>query len=48
MEIYTVWVGGTEVVCYPVSMEEAQHIADRYWAKGYDDVAICLATNVYD
>lgn len=48
IEMYTVWVGGVEAVCYPVDMETARHIAEKYWEEGYDDVHICIARNVYD
>ena len=47
-KLYTVWVGGAEVVCYPVDIQRARDIADRYYAEGYDDVHICLAETVYD
>ena len=43
MEIYTVWVGGVEAVCYPVDLERAKAIAESLYAEGYDDVHICLA-----
>lgn len=48
MEIYIVWVGGVPANCYPVSMRDAQHIADSYFKEGYQDVHICLAEVVYD
>jgi|TARA_A200000159_G_C7286477_1_gene323801 hypothetical protein len=48
MEIYTVWVGGVPANCYPVSLREAQQIADSYFEEGYQDVHICMSENVYD
>jgi hypothetical protein len=37
---YTVWVGGTEVIDYEVTREEANEIARRYRENGYTDVAV--------
>ncbi len=38
--IYTVWVGGTEVNDYLLTLSDAQDLADRYKSDGYDDVCI--------
>jgi hypothetical protein len=40
MEKYTVWVGGTEVNDYYLSLEEAEMLAFEYQDDGYDDVKI--------
>lgn len=37
---YTVWVGGTEVNDYHLSLDEAQRLAYEYQNDGYDDVII--------
>lgn len=39
-ELYTVWVGGTEVVDHYVTKERATFIAQDYINDGYDDVKI--------
>ena len=39
-ELYTVFVGGMEVCFYYLILGDAQIIAAKYIAKGYDDVAI--------
>ena len=42
--MYTVWVGGTEVNDYYLTLYQAKNLAWEYLADGYDDVAIdtCL------
>ena len=39
-ENYTVWVGGSEVNDYYLSLDEAQSLAKLYLDRGYDDVLI--------
>ena len=39
-EKYTVWVGGSEMNDYYLSLSEAQTIARQYITDGYDDVII--------
>jgi len=39
-EKYTVWVGGSEMNDYYLSLSEAQTIAQQYITDGYDDVII--------
>lgn len=41
-ELYSVWVGGGEVNSYYVTRKEAESIAERCRAKGYDDVVISM------
>lgn len=38
MNIYTVWVGGTEVIDNYVTLTEARELVEYYKALGYDDV----------
>ena len=40
MEKYSVWVGGTEVNDYLLSLDDAQRLAEHCKRMGYDDVAI--------
>jgi len=40
MDMYTVWVGGTEVTDWALDLREAQEIAEKYRDDGYDDVAV--------
>jgi len=37
---YTVWVGGSEVNNYHLTLIEAEELADEYIEDGYDDVQI--------
>jgi len=37
---YTVWSGGVELNDYYVSLDEAENIAEKWEAMGYDDVVI--------
>ena len=37
---WTVWVGGVEVNDYTLTRAEAERLARRYEADGYDDVVI--------
>jgi len=39
-ELYSVWVGGTEVNNYYLSLYEAQKLAKEYEQDGYQDVKI--------
>ena len=39
-EKYSVWVGGSEVNDYYLTLDEAQTIARQYITDGYDDVII--------
>ena len=39
-EFYSVWVGGTEVNDYYLSLYEAQELAKEYEQDGYQDVKI--------
>ena len=39
-KLYTIWVGGTEVVDHYVPFDVATRIADEYEDDGYDDVLI--------
>jgi len=39
-ELYSVWVGGTEVNNYYLSLYEAQELAKEYEQDGYQDVKI--------
>lgn len=41
-ELYTVWVGGTEVNDYYLTKEEATELATKFIKDGYDDVEIEL------
>ncbi len=40
MKKFTVWVGGTEVTDYIVSLIEANEIAEYYINLGYEDVKV--------
>ena len=40
MENYIVWVGGIEVVDYPITKSNAEEIAESWRDDGYDDVQI--------
>ena len=44
--IYTVWVGGTEVNDYLISKEKAIEIKKEWEQKGYDDVVIEKVLNI--
>jgi hypothetical protein len=37
---WTVWVNGSEVIDYYVTLEEAKRIEEHYVAEGYDEVFI--------
>ena len=37
---YTLWVGGSEVNNYYLTLIEAEELADEYIEGGYDDVQI--------
>ena len=37
---YTLWVGGSEVNNYYLTLIEAEELADEYIEDGYDDVQI--------
>jgi hypothetical protein len=39
-EVFTVWVGGIEVVSFYITFEEAEKVALSYAEEGYDDVII--------
>jgi hypothetical protein len=39
-DLYTIWVGGVEVVDYYVSKEVVERIAEAYIEDDYDDVVI--------
>lgn len=39
-ENYTVWVGGSEINDYYLSLDEVQSLAKLYLDQGYDDVII--------
>ena len=39
-DLYTVWVGGTEVTDHYVSKEKAERIAEAYEEDDYDDVVV--------
>ena len=39
-QMYSVWVGGTEVHDYYVPLKEAQSIAEYWESQGHDDVEI--------
>ena len=39
-DLYTVWVGGVEVVDHYVNLKEAERIAEAYKEDDYDDVVI--------
>lgn len=38
-EIYSVWVGGSEVNDYLLTLTEAEELAKQYTDEGYTDVA---------
>jgi hypothetical protein len=42
-DMYTVWVGGTEVVDNYVSYKTAKEIRNKFKSEGYDDVIISIA-----
>lgn len=39
-KVFSVWVGGSEVNDYYLTMDEAVRIADEYVDDGYEDVHI--------
>jgi len=39
-KVYTVWVGGTEVNDYLLSLADAEKVKQEYNNDGYDDVII--------
>ena len=44
MSNYSVWVGGSEVNDYALTLEQATQWAEQYQAEGYEDVALTLVT----
>ncbi len=45
MNTWTVWVGGSEMDSYLVSLEKAEFIAESWSRLGYDDVVIEQVNN---
>ena len=39
-KIFTVWVGGSEVNDYLLSLREARELAKEWRSQGYDDVKV--------
>jgi hypothetical protein len=47
-ELYSVWIGGTEVNGYCLNLDEAQKFAKEYEQDGYQDVKIQKKEDKWD